>query len=93
MKYEYDKIKNEFLKTERNVCSEEILDEIQKGKFLILDHPDKNKYPDQIIILVLINDYVYAVPSKVHEYKIVLTTVYQSRKFNKLYADKLRGEL
>lgn len=91
--FEYNEDKNSFLRKERKIVFEDIISEIREGNFIIIDHPDKNKYPNQIIFLVLINNYIHAVPSKIHGNKIVLVTIYKSRKFNKLFKNELKGVL
>jgi len=61
--YRWNKGKNERLKIERNVSFEQITMHIERGDVLdIVAHPNQEKYPNQQLLVVEINDYVYLVP-------------------------------
>ena len=51
----------------------------------IVDHPNQDKYPDQKIALVMINDYVYLVPYVENREGIFLKTIIPSRKATEKY--------
>lgn len=87
MKYiDWDKKKNEQLKQEREISFEDILNTIEEGNLLdIVEHPNKNRYPNQKIFIVTINDYAYLVPFVEDEEKIFLKTIIPSRKATKQY--------
>jgi uncharacterized DUF497 family protein len=91
MKYfSWDIEKNEKLKAERNISFEEIVFYIGRGQVLdILEHPNKKKYPNQLIFVIQVEDYVYLVPFVEKENEIILKTIIPSRKATKHY---LRGD-
>jgi uncharacterized DUF497 family protein len=87
MKYfSWDPDKNEKLKAERHISFEEIIFYIEQGLVLdILEHPNKEKYPNQQIFVVRVEDYVYLVPFVEEENRIYLKTIIPSRKATKEY--------
>ena len=87
MKYfNWNKDKNIKLKNERKVSFETILLQIENGKMLdILEHPNKEKYPDQKIIVVEYQSYAYLVPMIESEEEYFLKTIIPSRKATKKY--------
>jgi uncharacterized DUF497 family protein len=55
--------KNEWLKEARGVCFEQVADILeQEDELDVIDHPNQEKYPQQKIIVVNINDYAYLIP-------------------------------
>ncbi|OGC56273.1 toxin [candidate division WWE3 bacterium RIFCSPLOWO2_12_FULL_36_10] len=89
MRIEFDDHKNNLLKNQRGVCFDDVIESVLDDKLLgILEHPNKSKYSHQKIMLVAINDYVYAVPYVEDSEKIFLKTVFPSRKYTKLYLKK-----
>ena len=90
MKYNWNKEKNEILKETRYISFEEIVEYLEDG-FIIKDeeHPLKEKYPNQRIYYININDYIYAVPY-VPEGKdgVFLKTIYPSRRKTKELLNK-----
>ncbi|MBI5139415.1 toxin [Candidatus Nomurabacteria bacterium] len=67
-------------------CFEDVLQAIDKGGFRdVLSNPH---YPDQNILIVIINDYAHAVPFKETEEVFFLFTVYPSRAYKKQYGGK-----
>lgn len=84
--YIYDEQKNLKLKRERGVCFEDVIVAIKNEKILdIIPHHNKKEYPNQMILIIEINDYVYLVPYLEEEDLLILKTVFPSRKFTKLY--------
>jgi hypothetical protein len=86
VRYSYEK--NERLKAERGVCFEDVILSIENGDLLDdLVHPNREKYPNQniFIILIRIKDYVYIVPYVESDDEIFLKTIIPSRKMNKKY--------
>lgn len=91
----YSLEKNELLKKDRGIGFEDIILSIEDGNLLDdLEHPNKNKYPNQnvFIILVRIKDYVYYVPYVEDENEIFLKTIIPSRKLNKKYNKGVNNE-
>jgi len=85
-RYSYEK--NELLKKERNVSFEDVILSIENGDLIDdIEHPNKEKYPNQniFIILVKIKEYVYLVPYVEDEEMIFLKTIIPSRQMNKKY--------
>lgn len=87
MKYfDWDEEKNQQLKVERDVSFEEIISAIEENRLLdIVDHPNKEKYKNQKIFIVEINNYVYLVPFVEDEEKVFLKTIFPSRGATKKY--------
>ncbi|MBN2826191.1 MAG: toxin [Campylobacterales bacterium] len=86
IRYSYEK--NELLKSERDVSFEDVILAIERGD--LLDdtvHPNKEKYSNQniFIILIRIKEYVYLVPYVEDDSVIFLKTIIPSRKMNKKY--------
>ena len=78
--------KNALLKETRQISFEDVVFYIEKGFLLdILDHPNKDKYPDQRIFVVQIDDYAYLVPFVEDEHEVFLKTIIPSRKATKKY--------
>ena len=87
----YSLEKNEILKRDRNISFEDIILALESGNLLDdIEHPNKEKYPNQniFIILVQVKDYVYLVPYVEDEKSIFLKTIIPSRKMNKKYNKK-----
>ncbi len=83
MLYEWDDLKNEKLKRERGISFEEI--EWVLDNQPILGKVSSQRHPQQIILLICINDYIWAIPTEQRGNKIRLITAHQSRKFNRKY--------
>lgn len=84
--YAWNSEKNETLKRERNISFEEIILNIQLGNEVdIYDHPNKVRYPNQKISVVMIEDYAYLVPYIEENDEIFLKTIIPSRKATKQY--------
>jgi len=84
--YKWNEDKNLQLKRERGVCFDDVVEMLSKGD--IIDnykHPLSDKYSNQFIYVVLINNYIYYVPYVIEEDYIFLKTVIPSRKLNKKY--------
>jgi len=78
--------KNEILARERGITFEEIVQRIESGARVIeTDHPNKDKYPNQKILIVDVEGYAYLVPVVIDENEYFLKTVIPSRKATKKY--------
>jgi len=89
---EFGKKRN--LKQERNISFEEIVIAIHSGKVVSIDnHPNKEKYPNQFIYTVLINNYIYIVPFVMNENEIFLKTIIPSRKETAKYKKEKNNEI
>jgi uncharacterized DUF497 family protein len=86
IQYDWNNEKNEILKEQRNVSFEQVVLHIEKGDLLdVLEHPNKDKYPNQKIIIIKIIDYIYVVPFVEKENVRFLKTIIPNRKLNKKY--------
>lgn len=87
--YDWNKTKNELLRTERDISFEEVYIAIESGGLLeVIEHPNPKKYPNQKVFVVSINNYVYLVPFVEDEEKVFLKTIIPSRKATKKYLIK-----
>lgn len=69
------------LKRERGIGFEDILFHIQAGDLLLTaPHPNQEKYPNQRIMYVRVEDYVYMVPYVAGSKSKFLKTIIPSRK-------------
>ena len=84
MRIIFDNEKNKKLKLERGVSFEIVIEKMSRGK-IILDfkHPNIEKYPNQRIMVIEIDNYPYCVPYIQTKEKIVLKTVCPDRRFKK----------
>ena len=74
--------KNEQIKKTRWVCFEDVLNsEILDD----LEHPNKEKYPNQRIMIISINWYPYICPYVENEKEIFLKTLFPDRRYKKNY--------
>jgi uncharacterized DUF497 family protein len=82
----WDLLKNEKLKSERNISFEAVLVAIIQGNTLDDSiHPNQEKYPNQRLLVVKINEYAYLVPYVEEDTEIFLKTIIPSRKATKQY--------
>ena len=73
--------KNEALKAERGVSFERMVVAIESGGLLdIVEHPNAAKYPNQRVLVVSSESYVYLVPFVEEEDYFFMKTVIPSRK-------------
>ncbi len=80
--------KNRELKSDakRKICFEDIVAAIESGGLLDdIEHPNREKYPSQRMLVVLANGYVYAVPYVFTPDGIFLKTAFPSRRLKALY--------
>lgn len=78
--------KNEALKIERRISFEEIVLAIEADGLLdLLRHPNTEKYPNQSVFVVALDNYVYLVPYVEEPDYYFLKTVIPSRKATRDY--------
>ena len=78
------------LKAERGVSFEEVLSTISQGGLItVMDHPNREKYRHQKMLVVKIRDYAYLVPYVESENEIFLKSIIPSRKATR---DLLSGD-
>lgn len=79
---EWNKAKNEWLKLVREID----FDRVMTGRVLrVSPHPNKKVYPNQKIMTILFEGYVYLVPFVEDSKKIFLKTIIPSRKATRDY--------
>ena len=86
MRFEFDEEKNKRLLSQRNVRFEDAIAAIADDRILKdFPHPNQEKYPDQRLMVLNIDDYAYCVPYRKLDGKtILLITMYPNRKFKSL---------
>jgi hypothetical protein len=90
VKYEWDSVKNEWLKRERRISFEQVIFHLSQGDiWKVSDHPDQKRYPNQKIYFVVIEDYIYLVPYRKEKRYIFLKTIIPSRKATKEYKKEM----
>ena len=84
--FDWDEEKNELLKSIRGVSFEDVVFHIQNGDVLdIVKHPNAARYPQQHIIVLNIDGYVYLVPYVKKRGSRFLKTIIPSRKATQEY--------
>jgi uncharacterized DUF497 family protein len=87
--YKWDSRKNELLKAERGISFEQIVLHIERGEVLdVFEHPNKERYPGQQVLVVEVNGYAYAVPFVESPEGRFLKTIIPSRKATRDYLKK-----
>lgn len=78
--------KNQLLLEERGVSFEDVVVLIQQGEFLdIIEHSNKEKYPNQKVFVLEIDNYAFLIPFVETDEEIFLKTIIPSRKATKNY--------
>jgi hypothetical protein len=80
--------KNRELKSDakRRICFEDIVAAIESGGLLDdIEHPNREKFPGQRMLVVLANGYVYSVPYVPAPEGIFLKTAFPSRRLRAHY--------
>ena len=85
-KVEWNKEKNIKLIETRGVSFEQIFEIISTERAIyVIKHPNKQKYPNQKLMFVNIDNYIYYVPFVEDEEKMFLKTIIPSRKATKIF--------
>ena len=78
--------KNGFLERTRGIGFEDVVFHIRNGDVLdVIRHPNKDRYPNQNIIILNVEDYVYLVPYVKEKGIRFLKTIIPSRKATRGY--------
>jgi uncharacterized DUF497 family protein len=78
--------KNSLLKHLRGVSFEQIVILLEENALIdVLDHPNKEKYGNQKLLLFNIENYIYVVPAVIDGGSCFLKTIYPSRKYTEKY--------
>lgn len=87
--FDWNNEKNDWLKANRGVCFEQVILLLEREEYLdIIDHPNQEVYPGQMIAIVRIEEYVFLVPFLREEDTIFLKTIIPSRKATLKYKGK-----
>ena len=86
MVFDWNEEKNTQLKKERGLGFERIVLAIEEGCILdVLEHPNKERYTNQVLIILEIEKYVYVVPAVKEKDYWFLKTIFPSRKYTDKY--------
>jgi uncharacterized DUF497 family protein len=86
MVFDWNESKNQQLKKDRGISFEKIVLAIEDDHVLdIVEHPNKERYKNQYLIIVEIDDYAYVVPSICNKDTWFLKTIYPNRKYTDKY--------
>lgn len=84
--YDWNKDKNILLKQTRSISFEQVVMHIEQGDLVdIIKHPNSEKYANQKILLVNINEYIYSIPFVENKNIRFLKTIIPSRALTKKY--------
>lgn len=79
--YAFDPDKNTWLIRERGISFEQIIALIESGHLVqVLEHHDRERYPNQLLYEVDVGGYIYVVPVLRDHQTLFLKTIYPSRK-------------
>ncbi|TAL32190.1 MAG: DUF4258 domain-containing protein [Spirochaetes bacterium] len=82
MKFAFDKSKNEILRKDRGVSFYDVIEAIaEKGILLNIEHPNREKYPDQFMLVIEYNNYTYCVPYERSGDTVRLITLFPNREY------------
>jgi len=92
--YDWNPDKNRTLQDTRGVSFDDVIDSL-KNNLGVDDapHPNKEKYPSQRMMTVIIRDYCYLVPYIENQDSRFLKTIIPSRKATKKYLLKIKDKL
>ena len=84
--YNWNIEKNILLKAERGISFEQVVMHIENGDLIdIIKHPNKQKYSNQKMLMVNINNYIYTVPYVENNNERFLKTIIPNRHYTKKY--------
>ncbi len=93
MIFDWNEEKNRILQEQRNISFEQVVIAISDGSiFDILEHPNKEKYKNQYLIIVNIGNYAYVVPTVIDGEVYFFKTLFPSRKYTKKYLGGVNNE-
>jgi len=85
-RFDWDDEKSRFLESTRGVSFEDVVFHIANGDVLdVIRHPNKERYPNQKILVLNIDGYVFLVPYIKDRGTRFLKTIIPSRKATKEY--------
>ena len=94
MQFAFDPEKNELLRQERGITFPMIIEAIaEKGVLLNFENPNRDKYPNQKVLVVELDGYTYCVPYVINGDIWFLKTIYPSRQFKYLLEEQDNEEI
>ncbi len=79
--YAFDRQKNAWLIRQRGISFDQIIALIESSKLIqVLEHPNVERYPNQLLYEVDVNGYVHVIPVVREGRTLFLKTIYPSRK-------------
>jgi uncharacterized DUF497 family protein len=88
MEFIFDEKKNRILFEQRGLTFEEAIEVIaEQGVMLDFKHPNSERYPNQRIMVIAIDNYPHCIPYLLDGEKIVLKTIFRDRRFKYLLKD------
>ena len=88
MDFIYDEKKNQVLFDTRGLTFEQAIEIIsEEGVLLDFQHPNFEKFPNQRIMVISINNYPHCIPYVMDGEKFVLKTIFKDRRFKYLLED------
>ena len=92
--YDWNQDKNDWLRMDRGISFENIIYHLTHGGLInTIEHPNKERYPNQRILIVNVEGYVHLVPFVETENTIFLKTIIPSRRMTKLYLGDDKNEI
>jgi hypothetical protein len=86
MVFVWNEDKNQQLKKERDISFERVVLAIEENHMLdVLEHPNKELYKNQYLLIVEIDEYAYVIPAICNEDSWFLKTIYPNRKYTEKY--------
>jgi len=80
--------KNQLLLIQRGLSFEMVLEKLEKGEMLGIEpHPNQEKYPNQRIFILELDEYICYVPFVENDEEIFLKTIIPSRRLHKKYKE------
>jgi len=87
--YKWNEDKNSILKAKRGISFDDVVQVLASdGVIDNYKHPQSDKYPNQYIYVISINNYIYYIPYVIDINYIFLKNIIPSRKLNKIYNKK-----
>jgi uncharacterized DUF497 family protein len=84
--FSWNNEKNTVLIHERGISFEEIVFHIENGDMLdLLEHPNRERYPNQRVFIVNVEGYAYLVPFIEDEREVFLKTIIPNRNATRDY--------
>jgi hypothetical protein len=82
MKFDFNEDKNELLFKVRGISFYQVIESIaEKGVLLNIEHPNKEKYPNQYMFVIDIDNYTYSVPYVIDDDIYFLKTIFPNRTY------------